>query len=181
MKERILGPSPPLSNNAKNAASLKCLAARFITTRTASRSQTDMATKARSKNWSRNGCFPICTTTSAFANNDMKLAVNSEEALSDDEQEHGVLVLAGVNACYLAFGSGRAPRTCPEGLEDLLSATSFSDVLKEIAGCTRMSAGVTFHAMGAWASIRFCNGSTLLKSLTIAFDINLQKFLIVAK
>lgn len=110
----------------------------------------------------------------------MKLNVLLDESPSLEDDESAVLLLAGVSVCYAAFKSGRPPKHCPIGLECILQGKYFDEVRREISGCNRMSAGVTFRTMGPWAEIRFCKGSKLLKAMTISFVLQTQQFLIVA-
>jgi hypothetical protein len=111
----------------------------------------------------------------------MKLNIHVDDPPTPDDDKSAVLVLAGVNACHIAFQSGRPPKNCPIGLERILKGTNFEQILKEIDGCNRISAGVTFRTMGPWAEIRFCKGPTLLKAITICFVTATQQFIIIAK
>lgn len=111
----------------------------------------------------------------------MKLNVNVDDSPTPDDDESAVLALAGVNVVYIAFKSGRAPKNCPVGLEELLQGTNFEKFLREIEGCNRMSAGITFRTIGPWVEMRFCKGPSLLKAVTICFVTATQQFLIAAK
>lgn len=110
-----------------------------------------------------------------------KLSINSDEAMSSDDEENCVLLLAGINALYLALKSGRPFRNPPKGLERVLAGDSFERIKAEVAGANRMSAGIQYLAIGPWAEIRVCEGQRCLKAMTICFDVANQAFLIVAE
>lgn len=96
-----------------------------------------------------------------------------------DEDALGPL-LSGVNSVYRVIALGLENVPVPAGLSKILVERRV-ELVSKVADCNRMTAFVTFHNMGPWAEISFCNGKRLVEKFIICFQVATGEFLVVAQ